>query len=972
MKRYRTRGALLLGALVLLCASAHATDFLALVRVGSLQEVQQALRAGADVKARDADGMTALLWACSIDGRGEEVVSALLKAGAGVNDKSKTDLTPLMAAALKERNLGIVGLLLGAGADCSARGAGGMTALMLASASNPTAEVTAALLKAGADAKARDSGNKTALTYAAYGNLNPEVASLLLKAGADVNAVDNDGWTPLLMAAQNNPNAKVVTVLLQAGAGVGAKNKAGITALFCAAAAGKNAETVSALLKAGADANAPNGEGWTPLMAAAQNKDALGVVSALLAGGANVNAKSPNGVTALILAANGTTNPDVVTALVQAGADISVRTGSGQAAFDLALKNASLKGTTALEKLRLAPDLFTMVKTGTPAVIQQAIRAGSDVNARNEDGATPLMIAAGCNPDPLVVSALLSAGAAIDATEGHYDMFAYRIRQGLKDFPGFRGSSDDAAKIEWALHEAVKSNSPKDQMNLLVVLKENGLKFEEVYFYLNDQDEPFPGPGSLLFHATLYPSAAKNFLTYLRGCERRNGKPYVEPILNRLLPGWIGERMAGAQTLMDYLASRLDNEENSEGLSKIFRDMMDLYRSYGAKHAGELSPVGQKAAKAESFAAYRAGLTPLMCASVNNPNPDVVRALVKAGTNPRQANVYGITPLLMAARLNASPAVISALIEAGADVNAADSDGYTPLMQAVSLGNRPDVVQVLLKSGANVRARNFFDNTPLSVAASSDQGTEAFTLLLGAGADVNARSRDGTTVLMKAAMYCRDVEVIRVLLRAGADPAARNSDASDAIDWAMGNPNPQVFQALPGAREAAVRRGRGGGTCLMDAARNNQNPEVIRALVRLGANVNAKADDGSTALMEAAFYNDNTGVTAELLRAGADAKAADTKQRTALFNALQRRGQDPRKVALLLGAGAAVNIRVAGITPLHYAAEYQSWEIIEMLLKAGADPKAQDGMGMTPSTYALTNPRLTGTDASDRLYRLTK
>lgn len=60
---------------------------------------------------------------------------------------------------------------------------------------------------------------------------------------------------------------------------------------------------------------------------------------------------------------------------------------------------------------------FDLVKTGTPRQIQAAIAQSVDVNALNQYGLTPLMIAAAYNKNPTVVSMLLKAGADLEARD---------------------------------------------------------------------------------------------------------------------------------------------------------------------------------------------------------------------------------------------------------------------------------------------------------------------------------------------------------------------------------------------------------------------------------------------------------------------------------------------------------------------------------------------------------------------------
>jgi ankyrin repeat protein len=69
-------------------------------------------------------------------------------------------------------------------------------------------------------------------------------------------------------------------------------------------------------------------------------------------------------------------------------------------------------GVAAMSAFSL--DVSQMMEYGTPARIQAAIQSGLKIEARQKDNATPLMIAAGFNSNPQVVSVLLKAGANVN------------------------------------------------------------------------------------------------------------------------------------------------------------------------------------------------------------------------------------------------------------------------------------------------------------------------------------------------------------------------------------------------------------------------------------------------------------------------------------------------------------------------------------------------------------------------------
>ncbi len=158
---------------VLLAASAHVQtkDFIDLVVRGTPQDVQAALDKGADVNARDTNG-----------------------------------LTPLLTAAAYNTNPEVVAVLVEAGADTEARDTvHGSTALMWAARLNPNPDLITALLKAGANLNAQSTlVGKTALAWAADRGVNPAgMILMLLKAGADAKVVDKLGNAALYYAKYN-------------------------------------------------------------------------------------------------------------------------------------------------------------------------------------------------------------------------------------------------------------------------------------------------------------------------------------------------------------------------------------------------------------------------------------------------------------------------------------------------------------------------------------------------------------------------------------------------------------------------------------------------------------------------------------------------------------------------------------------------------------------------------------------------
>ena len=148
------------------------------------------------------------------------------------------------------------------------------------------------------------------------------------------------------------------------------------------------------------------------------------------------------------------------------------------------------------------------------------------------------------------------------------------------------------------------------------------------------------------------------------------------------------------------------------------------WRTVPAARVKELLVAAGAAVNAKVSVLDNMGFTPLMYAAQSNPNPAVVRALVRAGAKPGITDAMDRTALVLAAKYNGNPGVLAALIAGGAEVNLVCRDyaniGWTPLMFAAASGERPlPKVALLLAAGADARARSRDGGTALDRAAAN-------------------------------------------------------------------------------------------------------------------------------------------------------------------------------------------------------------------------------------------------------------
>jgi ankyrin repeat protein len=397
--------ALLVSAMSLIAAGSDAS-LVDAAQGGDGAGVRALLDQGADVNARQADGMTALHWAAYQDDL--KTVEALVRAGADVNAVNRYGVTPLsMACANGDGRM--VELLLESGADPNHALAGDETVLMIAARTGQLAAVKALLARrVDVNAKETERGQTALMWAAAEGHT--AVVEALLDAGADLHERLDSGFTPLLFAVREG-RIGVVRALLRAGADPneaidserlprGGRPRSGVSALLLAV---KNAhfELASLLLDAGADPNA-DATGYTPLHA----------VASVRKPGIGDNDPPPQG-------SGNMTSIEFVRKIAAAGANLDARM----------TRNVNL-GNTMLNKSGATP-FFLAAQSADAELMRTLAELGADPMLANEDDSTPLMAAAGLGTRSPgedagteeevleAVQAALDLGNDIDAVDKH-------------------------------------------------------------------------------------------------------------------------------------------------------------------------------------------------------------------------------------------------------------------------------------------------------------------------------------------------------------------------------------------------------------------------------------------------------------------------------------------------------------------------------------------------------------------------
>ncbi len=256
--------------------------------------------------------------------------------------------------------------------------------------------LTAALLSMTAGTAQAETADDTALRNAAWDGKIDEVERLLEK-GADPDVPDHNGWTALHAAAEH-ADARMLEMLLESGGNPNLQDANGRTPLILAALFPydelRSQLAIRILLRFGAKPDLSDNSGRTPLFAVAINHQQPTSARDLLAAGADPNKRVGGGITPLHAAVHSESKLSV--GMVQALVD-------GGARGDI----VSARGETPLQ-------LFVRVGSNDGRIVDALVDVGSDVNARNPDGESPVHTAirnGGSSENNRVVEALLEAGA---------------------------------------------------------------------------------------------------------------------------------------------------------------------------------------------------------------------------------------------------------------------------------------------------------------------------------------------------------------------------------------------------------------------------------------------------------------------------------------------------------------------------------------------------------------------------------
>lgn len=286
-------------------------------------------------------------------------------------------------------------------------------------------------------------------------------------------------------------------------------------------------------------------------------------------------------------------------------------------------------------------------------------------------------------------------------------------------------------------------------------------------------------------------------------------------------------------------------------------------------------------------------------------------------------------------------------------------DGGTTALHEATRAGQLEIVKLLVTGGANVNATDFSGLTPLKLATSKHPEIAAYLRANGglekvAAAPPRVATAPAKTTPASPTLFTTNQPALSAALRpaaTNATPELHPKPPTAADLMALGYPIHEaaragdvehikfLYKSSPDLVNATDEKGL---TPLHVAAGKRQTNAAL-TLLALGAKVNARADSGVTPLHVAVLRGD-VDMTRLLLANKASASVRDNFDTPPLMLAVLLT-EKIDLVKLLLAQRAEVNVRNrAGNTPLGEAARVGNVTAAELLLSAGADPNAIDGL----------------------------
>ncbi|XP_067653193.1 ankyrin-3-like [Haliotis asinina] len=759
---------------------------------------------GADISKENDHGENILHVSCQ--GGNIDIVKYVLEHSVlYINSTDNNGITPLLLAAGSGSKV-VFHFLMERGADCLTKDSRNRNVLHWACQGGNVKIVKYILTQTIVDINGNDENNMTPLLLAAYHG-KKDVFGLLIEKGANTLAVNQKRRNSLHLSSAGGHVDTVKYVLKQTSVDIDSKDYGEMTPALIAASQGEN-EVFDILVKNGADLSLIDKGDDNILHLACRGGNVKIVTYILMQNIVDINGKGDEEMTPVLIAVSHGKN-EVFHILVKNGADLSLIDKDDDNILHLACRGRNVKIVTYI-------------------LMQNIV----DINAKNTDGETPVMLAAESGERD-VFDILVKKGADLTVT----DNFCSTILHWA-----WFGRSVEI--VNFILMQNIVDINEKNRVGITPVMLAADAGEREAFDILVQKGADLSAiddHGDNILHWACRGGNVKivNFILMRNNVDiNRKGRGGLTPVM---LAAWRAKR--------DVFDSLVRKRADLSGFQNDGKNILHL-ACQGTnveivKHILRLHIVDINFRFNE--------MTPLMLAVKYHPR-DVFQLLLESGADPSLVNRDGDNVLHLAC-VRGDEEIVKQILKLHAlNINCRGSKGRTPLLLAAEY-NTCNVFELLMESGADPSAVTNDGDNILHMACEGNSEEIVKHVLKLHSLDINCRGYKGRTPLLVAAVYST-YDVFKLLLESGANLSVADSDGNSILHFALMGEDEKILKHILKLHVVDINcRGSKGMTPLLLAARQNTFG-VFQLLLESGADPSVVNNDGDNVLHLACVQGD--------------------------------------------------------------------------------------------------------------------
>lgn len=417
-------------------------------------------------------------------------------------------------------------------------------------------------------------------------------------------------------------------------------------------------------------------------------------------------------------------------------------------------------------------------------------------------------------------------------------------------------------------------------------------------------------------------------------------------------------QMAAAAGDVDYVQLLINRKVNLNSPGHYFGSALQAAARFGHVHCvNRLLDCGAKV----NFVGGPHGAA--LHAAIKGEHLEVVRTLINRGacTDPgfdslqtEHSSYYGdwvsLVPAIQLAVESGNSTITRLLVDAGALITS-----ESPVLHLAAQAKDMDMVRVLLHARVDVD-RHVPEYFPVLIISCGHENTEMVELLLSYGADVNITGiQCGSDNYRRSPLHqACDMghnDLVRILLKSGADPNKEIEDCVTPLALAVRLGHLGIMEQLLEARATIYDPPRIPNALV--GACQAKNPEMLVDLL-LQALPDSPTSDSACeeALSAVSAQRDNK---IKDIRSHAEQLGEMSASYIALEEAQLEAQLKDDMLPFMLRAHLAWGYRRS---PLHQACALGHNDLVQNLLKSGADPNKEIKNGVTPLTLAVRRGHL--------------